>query len=238
MAIPRIDFYNFAVNMLPFGQRKPKWIIFTKALLSQIQRLYGIFRGYTNGESLEMYNPSFPYVKGSKVQYNFKTWESLVDDNLGFAPSSSPAAWILRNNNFIGTTERSKYNGRYLELTYALNRNFSTVFRQPPYPAPYDYGLGGGTWSDIYITNEAPVYTSFIVGIDEASSSDTFTGTSTGYVFTIGILSGASSYKFIVNIPITVYNAQGATDSIRNSIFNSFIALYAVSGTTWELITY
>lgn len=238
MPVPINDFDNQALNQLPFRQRKPKWEAMAKAIVSQIKRMYRIFTGYMNGESFSAYNPVTPYAAGNCVQYNFKTWESLIDGNVGNTPDISPSAWILRNSYFIGATERTKYNGRYITLTYALNRYFQTTFRQPPYPAPYDNGLGGGTFSDIYITNVAPAFNSFVVSTDDTPSSHVGTTGSTGLVSTVEIYTAASSYEFDINIPIAVFNALGADDPIRESIVRNFADRYVVSSTQYNVVTY
>lgn len=236
--VPQIDFNNTAVNMLPFLERKTKWIIFVRALLSPITRLYGIFIEFKDGVVLSGYNNLTAYGIGATVRYNFKMWESLTAGNIGNQPDISPAAWILRNNSFIGAIERAKYNGWYLQLTYALNRQFSTTFRQPPYPDPYDYGLGGGVFSDIYITNKPPVYKSFVMYPDDARSSKMYPTYSSGYLFEPPLYGGATTYGFNIHFPVAAFNALGANDSIRTSIITQFVNKVLVSGTNFSIITY
>lgn len=236
MAVPRIDFNIAGQNLLPPDQRKPYWIIFVTALLNPIARLYGLFTGFMNGETLIVWSSITTYAAGTKVFWNFKTWESVVSGNMGVIPGSNTAYWILRNNSFIGATERAKYNGRYLALTFALNRYFGTTFRQPPYPPPYG---AGGAFSDIYITNVAPTFTSFVSYTKEAGGSTVYTiGTGNNEVFTTGIFAGASAYKFIINIPLAVYSALGATPAISDSIIRRFADKYVPCGITYNISTY
>ena len=148
------------------------------------------------------------------------------------------APWINVNGSFIGTTEQANYTGNYLTLTWALNRYFQTTFRQPPYPAPYDFGESGGVWSEIYIVNSIPPYVSFAVG----TVGQPLGGIST-YPLTIGfgttaIIGTASPFAFTINIPVAVYNALGATDPIRLSIVNRFVSNYAPCGLSWSVATY
>lgn len=238
MPVPNIDFNNMSVNMLPLEQRRPFWIMFAQALISPIVRLYGIFLAYMNGETLIAYSPIGTYGIGAKVRYNYKTYESIIAGNNGNAPDISPLAWTLRNNSFIGATERAKYNGRYLELTYALNRYFNTTFRQPPYPAPYDYGLGGGVFSDIYISNVEPAFTSFVVGATEGDSSIVYIANSNGYVFATQVYGTGTTFTFAINFPIAVYNSLGVTNSIRNSVVAGFVNQYLTYGTNYIIVTY
>lgn len=239
MIIPKVDFNNLAINMLAWRQRKTKWIITAKALASPIVRLYGLFVGFKDGETLSTYNSGTTYVINARVKFNFKTYESLIAGNTGNQPDTNPTAWLLRNNSFIGATERARYNGFYLPLTYALNRQFGTTFSQPPYPAPYDFGLGAGTFSGIYITNLDPVYVSFVSFTTETLSSGTYTtGSGNTASFSTEVYATASSYMFAVHVPVGVYNALGSTNAIRNSIISKFVNQYLISGTGFTIQTY
>ena len=156
------------------------------------------------------------------------------------------APWILRNASFIGATERSKYNSYYLNLTYQLNRYFQWAlaangfigFRQPPYPAPYDFGASGGVFSDIYITNTPPAGLSFAVGAVGQMLGSVGTIAQPVGVATIDILESETTYSFTIHIPLAVYNALGTTNAIRNSIINGSVSIYAPSGITWIIAPY
>lgn len=235
MPVPQIDFDKAAVNLLPTAQRTPFWVMFAKTLLSPVKWLYGVFKGFMNGETFAAYNPLTTYALAAQVQYNFKTYESLKAANTSNQPDISPLWWILRNGSFIGAVERAKYNGRYLQLTWALNREFGTTFRQPPYPSPYG---GSGTFSDIYITNTPLLYTPFVVGPTSGTSSFVGIIGNHSLVPVTPTYATASVYDFTINIPVAVYTDLGASADIRKAIVDTFVAKYAVSGTSWTIATY
>lgn len=238
MPVPNIDYDNQAVNMLPFRERRTKWMVFAKGLVYAAKWLYGVFKAYMSGDYSPKWDSTITYSTGNKVQYNFRVYESLTDGNLNNVPDQSATNWLLRNNDFIGAIERAKYNGRYLELTYALNRYFSTTFRQPPYPSPYDFGVGG-TFSDIYITNVAPAYASFVSFNIETPSSASYNNSSTTFAsFNTEIYTAATSYEFAIWIPLAVFNALGASDPIRESVVRGFADKLVVSGTHYIINTY
>ena len=145
------------------------------------------------------------------------------------------APWTPRCPSFIGANERVKYNGRYLTLTWALNRQFGTTFRQPPYPAPYG---GSGAFSDIYITNTPILFTTFAAAPLSAGSSSTGLTASSAFASPSPEYGTASTYQFIVHVPAAIYNLQGSSDSIRQSVFNAFVTKYAASGLDWTVVTY
>ena len=144
----------------------------------------------------------------------------------------------MRCVSFIGADERTRYNGRYLNLTWALNRYFGTTFRQPPYPAPYG---GGAYYSDIYITNVAPAFTSFLSFTTEAPTSSVFTtGTGNAVIFTGSTFADVSTYAFAINIPTDFYASLSSTSSlaVSESIVRSFADQYIPSGISYIISTY
>lgn len=245
--VPQFDIPSFVNLWTPPNYRLPKFLAAVNSFLSGISWKNGIFQAYMNGDPQLPYNSGTTYSTGQAVQYNFATYESIANSNTGNQPDISPTVWTLRCKSFIGARERATYNGRYLKLTYQLNRYFQqqitaaglTGFRQPPYPAPYDFGLGGGVWSDIYITNAPITMIPFVAGPTSGTSSMVSTGTTISYVI-LGppVYSSSSSYGFVVNIPNAVWTALGATSAIRNSIVNAFVAQYAASGTRWTINPY
>lgn len=246
MPVPRFDIVSFVKLWVPPNYRLPKFFAAVNSFLSGISWKNGIFMAYMSGDPQAPYNSGVTYNTGNAVTYNFSTYESLIDANTGNAPDTNPDKWTLRCKSFIGASERAKYNGRYLNLTYQLNRYFQQQltdaglegFRQPPYPAPYDFGLGGGTWSDIYITNAAITFVSFLSGETESISDSSGAVDSTGFVGETETFGTASSYGFVINIPTAVYTALGATTAIRDSIINEFVSRYAPAGTTWGINPY
>lgn len=246
MPVPQFDIISFVKLWLAPNYRLRKFLASVNSFLSGISWKNGVFQAYMNGDPQVPYDSGMTYSTGNSVTYNFATYESLIDANTGNAPDINPDKWVLRCASFIGAYERAKYNGRYLNLTFQLNRYFQqqitdaglTGFRQPPYPAPYDFGLGGGTWSDIYITNAAITFVSFMSGGVETGSDSSGAVDSTGFVGALETFGTASSYGFVIHIPTAVYASLGATTAIRDAIINEFVSRYAPSGTTWSINPY
>lgn len=230
----------YAINALPVEYRLPKWILFIRALLYGATYNFDIFTDYAfNNALLVNFGIGTAYVKNAKVIYKGREYISLVSANVGHNPETTTGYWQLYNDNFIGVTERILYNGRYLSLTWALNRYFRTTFRQPPYPAPYDNGLGGGTFSDIYITNVTPVYTEFIMYPFDYGSGVMYPTTSSPlFMFDPPVYGTATILTLQINVPVAVWTALGATTTIRNNIILNFVKKYMVAGETAQVATY
>ena len=224
---------------MPFSKRLTKWILFVQSVCYPIKWLYtNVLTGFMKGGSFANYSVIATYNSGDQVIYNFGVWESLTSGNTGNQPDISPAQWLNVNSSFIGISEQAKYTGNYLPLTYALNRNFQTIFRQPPYPVPYDFGVGG-TFPDIYITNDVPVFTSFVLYPTNLLSSDIYPTTSAPFIlYDSPVYPDASSFQFKVHFPLAVYNSLGIADPIRNSIINRFINQYCPAGIGFSIVTY
>ena len=241
MPLPIFDIPTFVLQHLVPNYRLPKFIAAVQSFLSGLTWRKGVFDSYVSGDAQLPYNPATTYGIGNAVQYNFATYESLVNSNTGNQPDISPAAWVLRNTSFIGATERANYGAGDMKLTAQLNRYFQPVltangftgFQQPPWPPD-----AGGVWSSIYITNAVSSFTGILsrtagqpYGISRTISNGLVSRT-------IGTASSISSYQFIVHIPLVVFNSLGANDPIRSSIVNKFVQKYAVSGTLWTIQTY
>lgn len=235
MTVPEIDIDLLTVNMLPPEQRKPHWKIMATALNSPNDRLYDLLTSFMNGSiDLGYWISTITYSAGDLVRTINGVYESLTDGNTGHAVSD-PAYWLKVLDSFIGATERSKYNGRYLTLTWALNRHFGTTFRQPPYPAPYG---GSGTYSDIYLTTDNIVDTSFVMFPNSERSSKMFPTFSTGWLFDTPVYANASTYRYTVHVPEAVFDALGDTDEVRKSVIRGIVDIYNVSGINYSIETY
>lgn len=239
MPTPNLNIPNNITLFTPPNYRKPKWLTFVQGLCNGLTWRKAIFDAYRNGDTQSVYNSMVSYAADAVVWWNYATYQSLVSSNIGNQPDISPDSWILRCASFIGATERASFNGRYLVLTRALNMQFGTAFKQPPYPAPYDFGTGAGIFSDIYITSDPPSNISFVIYPDDASSTNIYPDTSAPYyLFDPPIYISATNYKELIHFPVAVYNTLGATDIIRLAVIDGFMRKYVMSGCTYEVITY
>lgn len=236
---PIVDIDNLTVQMLPSAQRLEYWEIFAKSLNSDIKRINTFFQYYQNGSIDSGYwSVSTTYGKGELIRDLTGVYESQTDGNIGNAISDT-TYWLLVLPSFIGANERIRFDGKYLQLTWDLNRIFNTTFRQPPYPYPYDFGTGSGVFSDIYITNDIPVYTEFVMYPTDIPSSKMYPiGSGAWFMFTPPIYTAASTFRFVINIPVAVYTALGADAAIRESVVRKFVDPLVPSGINYRILTY
>lgn len=233
--VPTVDTYQLVANQLPYYQQQPNWMALAMALSSPNDRLYRLFVAAMNGSTdLGYWNAATVYQKGDLVRSLQGVYESVSDGNVGNA-TGDPAYWRQVLESFIGYNERVKYTGRYLTLTYALNRHFGTTFRQPPYPSPYG---GSGTFSDVYITTDAITRITFVSYPDAPSSSTVYPLRSTGFVTVTPAYAAASTFRLTIHMPTAVWSALGADDSIREATVRGIADRYVVAGTTYTIDTY
>jgi len=145
--------------------------------LTALTRKWSIYQDYREGSNYATWNSGFTYVADVSVGIIFSI-PKLAAGNINNNPQTSPDWWELVNQYSTGSVERSKYSGGYIYLTYQLNNYFKKAlsangffgFRQPPYPAPYDYGLGGGTFKYLYYKRSSCYFYIFSCGIEDYSS--------------------------------------------------------------------
>lgn len=154
MSIFNIDYFKKVQEWLPPDKRGLTMVQWVWLLISEVSNLWS--KGidvYKNGFAYSQWVAG-TYGKGARVKYKSSVWESLIDSNTDVPTSSN---WKLYLPSFVGVDERQLFNGQKLVLEYALNRYYSTVFRQP------------NLVSDIYIDNLPPRFVGFIVGQTEGS---------------------------------------------------------------------
>ncbi len=238
MPVPAYDIPTFVTINTPPNYRLPKFLTFVQSLCSGLTWRKEIFDSYRNGDDQSKWNTLVTYDVDAKVFWNFATYQSLTSGNIGLQPDLNPDKWILRNSSNIGASERVMINGGVLSLTFELNRIFGTTFRQPPWPAPYDFGLGGGTFSDIYITNSVTQFSTIVsrtVGFNKSVSRTKGAGLVSR---TIGFTGSITSYLYVINVPIAIYNALGSTDAIRTAVMTRFVNIYNPCGLSFKIQPY
>lgn len=237
MSVPVFDVNTAVINNLPPNKRKPKWILFMQALAYPLVRLQSLFRGFISGSiDTGYWNSVVTYSQGDKVRDITGVYESLTDGNLN-NPIGNTTFWLKVLDSFIGASERVKYNDKYLNLTYELNRQFNTLFIQPPYPDdPY---TPGAAFSEIYLTTDTPTVLSFAMYRNPAPSNIMWKGSISGYAMFTNTLTGTvSSFSYTIHIPLYIYNALGATNPIRESVVRNFIDGLNCAGLTYRVLAY
>lgn len=207
---------------MPPDKRTASIIQAVRAFLKSCQWARDLVLGsYKTGAIADKYAPG-TYGKYDQVIYKQRVYESLNANN-----TSNPddlTQWRLIQQNFIGVDERILYNGNILVLTWALNKWFSTTYRQPP------------ALSDIYIlTNEVSIPV-FRVGIIEDESSSVGLDSSSEFVW--------DDYDFInvneftIFVPLAVYNALDANPANRDAIIRNFADRYVAFSLRYNIQTY
>lgn len=223
MSFYDLDINNASVELLPPDKRYKNNIAIITALLKPLQWAHDLFfQSYYIGSAAQNFAPG-TYNYGQQVIYNKQVYESLVDNNGNTPPSSN---WELVQDNFIGVKERSLYNGNKLILEYALNKEFSTTFRQPNNPVT-------PTNSDIYITKISAVLTGFRIGSTNTGSSMIGASSASGSIG--GKTPFVYVYNFSVNIPTSLATSLGANYIV---IISSFVVQYAAAGIRFTVTTY
>lgn len=223
MSVPSVDYNNLLENQLPPNRRLPRFIALAKGFANYVIYLYSYFVDYMNGTTANNYDAGVTYSAGSKVVYAYKVYESIQDSNTGNAPDGSPLYWMEMLPYFRGANERVKYQASKIVFEYALNRYFQTNFAQPP------------SVSDIYIGDLTPSYPTFLVGLTSDESDFVGTTGSTGYVTLSEEYVTASSYRFVINVPTSLYSSLGAE---AETIIRNFADKYAICGTTYTIVQY
>jgi hypothetical protein len=240
-----IDTGLFANNMLPPDKRTPIMQYWVKTLLSAMAWLNHIALGYyldATGLTPSDFAvaPTATYVPGDFVLYQHAVYRGLYPD--GSVPYTAagniPPGTLPTNTGYyvkvlpapgvIGVNERILYNGNTLTLTWALNRYFNTVFRQP----------ATGQNSDIYIVNFDNQFQSFIVGATEADTSAVAGTLSSGYV--LNELTNDPLADFAIFIPQATFDTiiviNVATG--KEQVIRAFIDKYVISGINYTIHTY
>jgi len=220
MSLYDININQISIELLPPDKRYTKNIAFVQSLLTGMQWIRDlIFGSYYEGaqESLiEDYAPgTYNYL--DRVIYNKKVYLSL-DNNNTVVPTDT-TLWLMIQDNFIGVRERILYNGSKLVLEYALNKQFGTVFRNPP------------NVSDIYIGNIGPVVDGFLIGetvgstVGETTSSDPIGGQ----------LPFVYINNFQINIPILALDIS--VDANYKAVGN-FVDKYIPASLRYTVVNY
>jgi hypothetical protein len=224
MGLYNVNYPNVGQQLLPPDKRGTAMSRWVAAILRPLQWLVDIkLNMWRDGSTAPPYLNSTTYAKGDLVVYRYSVYESTVNGNVGNDPLNI-TYWTKVQDNFIGTLERLKYNGHVLTLTYALNKYFGTVFRQP------------NNISDIYIVANTKPVAVFLVGDTEAQSSKVYLNTSSEFI--VNSYAFASYTNMTIWVPLSVYNALDTDPTNRDRIVRNFADRYVVAGVTYNVDTY
>ena len=222
-----MSIYTYSVNyisekLLPPSLRGSKHLAWLKTILKPIQNLwYRIFNDYKDGSLYVDYDNTTAYVETERVVWTDKRVYECILATTGNLPSDS-TYWNLINDNFIGASERAKYNSQKIVFEYSLNKWFRVPIGDP----------------QIYIINNAIATSGFIMGATGSYSSPMaydsyFSTTAMGEDYYVTTL-----YDYTIYFPVLVFNAQGSTTANREQAIRNFADIYNLVGMQYNVITY
>lgn len=222
MSLYDVNINQISIELLPPDKRYTKNIAFIQSLLTGVQWIRDlIFGSYYEGAQevgISDYAPgTYNYLE--KVIYNKKVYLSL--DNNNTAAPTDTTIWLLIQDNFIGIKERILYCGSKLVLEYALNKQFDTVFRQPP------------NQSDIYIGNLSSTPDGFFIAETEPNCSAVGATTSTDLIG--NQLPFVYLNNFQINIPILALDIS--IDANYKAVGN-FVDKYIPASLKYTVVNY
>lgn len=210
-----LDINPVLVEQLPPDKRYPSNISLIQALSKPLQWAHDLlFKSYYEGPTCPDYSPGI-WNKYQQVIYQKKVYESLIDNNMDLPTVET---WQLVQDNFIGVKERILYNGGKLVLEYALNKEYDTVFRQPP------------AVSDIYIDNLPASIVGFLVGETEPFCS------SVGQTTSSDAIGPGLPFVYLNNFQINIPTAALALTNVQ--AITNFVNQYIPAGLKFTIVPY
>jgi len=232
---------NETLQLTPPNKRETTTLAYLSVFDDKFQKLHDLFfDNFADGSTEIDYAGGTTYSVGNRVRYiDNKIYERIGTGNTtGVAPTDL-TKWMAVINNFIGVRERSKYTSSRVVFEWALNKWFKTVFRQF---TAWD-GAGNPTpLSDIYIQNTAVDFGSFMVGVNEAQSSDVMFSDSEQTSF-INLAYFFNTSMFTINIPTAVYNAllpaePAGITTAKDNVVRVFADKYCLGGVQYIIAIY
>lgn len=213
-------------DILPIKERTSPNKSILSGLLSGFNYLWQLFLSFKRGADVQLsliYWAVGSYSIGDKVIYppSGEVYEVIVPTT-STEPSTSPD-WKKVLNSFIGTDERQNYDGSFLSLTYALNRQYQTAFQDDP-----DVLL-----STIYLEIQPQTRQVFRVGLTEQRS--TSIGLTKSSQFIMSSYNLTTVPAFIIKVPGFRFPTFGPSDE---KLIRSFVDQYLPFGVEYEIEDY
>lgn len=208
---------------MPPSLRGAIHLAWLKVILKPIQSLWKlIFVDYKDGSLYTQYDVTLSYNRTDRVVYsNRKVYECIVNAGVGITPDNT-TYWVKVNDNFIGASERVKYNAQKLLFEYALNKWF---FVDP-------------LSDQIYIENNAVSGSFFLMGGQNGETSSKLAATSISSGWYLGNVYTPTQHDYTIYVPVAVFNAQGTTTTNREQAIRNFADQYNLAGMIYNVVTY
>jgi hypothetical protein len=162
------------------------------------------------------------YTKTERVIYSDKKVYECIEDAIAGINCDNTVYWVKINDNFIGASERAKYNSQKIVFEYALNKWFRVPSGDP----------------QIYIVNNIIASSAFLMGATGTYSSAMASGSVFSTSYMGASYSVATLFDYTIYVPLAVFNAQGTTIPNRETTIRNFADIYNLIGMKYNIITY
>lgn len=233
MSIYSYDNKIVAEQIAPPTLRQSKFLAWLYVITKPVQSLWSlIFNGYKNGTTVyyDLDNTYFLPPLG----YVFSVGEVIKDSKSiyictkpsTYAGFANLADFDKLQDNFLGVSERIKYNSQKILFEYAMNKWFSV----PNVSIP----------NSIFITNNfIQSETIFLMG----GSSETSSVMPNSSVYSTDYMGNvpayiAVSFDFTINVPLDLFDTLGTNATNKENTIRQFADKYNLAGTTYNVITY
>jgi len=233
MSIYSYDNKIVAEQIAPPTLRQSKFLAWLYVITKPVQSLWDIvFNGYKDGATYDhdmddtYFTPSIGYIftVGYTIKYNKSIYICIRTST--YTGVVNLADFEKLQDNFLGVSERIKYNSQKILFEYAMNKWFSVPNVNIPYP--------------IFITNNfIQSQTIFLLGGSSETSSlmPNNSINSTDYMGNVPTYV-TSTFDFTINVPIDLFDTLGTTTTNKENAIRQFADKYNLAGTTYNVITY
>lgn len=231
MLIPAVDILLWVAMNMPLQYVLPKFMAFMHSLAAPLVRLIQLFNWYAYSATIGNYDATYSYNLGDKVKTFSGVYESTVASNLG-NNVYDPNYWVKVLECPVGVLEQARYSANRIVYEYAMNRYLGGIFRQY-------VGADYVPQSDVYIVTGTPVFTTFVVGINELDSSAVGINSSMNNDVTdVEVYTIQSTYTYTIYIPTALFASLDANPINAEKIVRSFADRINPVGETYTIQTY
>lgn len=217
MSIPPVVIYaqnegQMSSDLSPPLRRLPKWLAWLLCLFNPIQWDHDLLftNGYSDGSSAANWVSGNTYAYAARVvdvDYQVYECKNLTGVTSTTNPHLDAANWFKVLDTFIGSRERSYYNGNLLMLEYILNRYFQVGSIVLPWSGP----IKSGANKQIYLVNTNNAVSNFWLSNGSAGALTSFMPNKSN--FSQNYLGNAynafSKYGFDIYCPSAIATAIG-----------------------------
>lgn len=222
-----INFSQVWQNIMPPNKRLTKYLAWGNVLMYPMQWLHSrFFVEYKEGTIYLDWNSGTAYTVNSFVKYTDKGIYCCIKNTTAGITPLNTEYWYKTQDNFIGLTERMKYNSQKMIFEYALNRWFGLTYLQPPSVSP------------IYISNNTLDLNNFVVGTEDNDTAYASLSGDYTYDFVGTTVTSYSQYSFTIYYPTSLPATLGITSTELEKQIEDLANKLKISGTLFNILSY